>query len=66
MAFLRFFFFFFYISLTCGALDGQPLPVSIAGWIFLSDASFLIVRLMLPAEAPRAHSFAVSSRIVLW
>ena len=33
---------------------------------FLSDASFLIERLMLPAEAPRSYSFAVLSRIVLW
>ena len=31
-----------------------------------SDTSFLIERLMLPAEAPQAYSFAVSSMIVLW
>ena len=33
---------------------------------FLSDASFLIARLMLPAEAPRAYSFVVLSMIMLW
>ena len=27
---------------------------------------FCFERLMLPAEAPRAYSFAVPSRIVLW
>ena len=32
----------------------------------LSDASFHIERLMLPAEAPRAYSLAVPLRIVLW
>ena len=32
---------------------------------FLSDALFLIERLMLPVEAPRAYNFAVPSRIVL-
>ena len=43
------------------ALDGWPLPVR-----FFSDASFLIERLMLLAEAPCAYSIAVLSRIVLW
>ena len=33
---------------------------------FLSDALFLIERLMLPTEAPCAYNFAVPSRIVLW
>ena len=33
---------------------------------FLSDASFHIEKLMLPAEAPRTYSFAVTSRMVLW
>ena len=33
---------------------------------FLSDASFLIEWLMLSAEAPRANSIAVPSKIVLW
>ena len=47
-------------------LDGWPLPVSRAGYIFLSDALFLIDRLMLPAEAPRAFDVAVPARIVLW
>ena len=32
----------------------------------MSDASFLIERVMLPAEVPRAYSFAVPARIVLW
>ena len=32
---------------------------------YLSDALFLIERLMLPVEAPRVSSFAVLSRIVL-
>ena len=36
------------------------------GLDLLSDSSFPIERLMLPAEAPRAYSFAVPSRIVLW
>ena len=33
---------------------------------FLSETSFLIDRLMLPAEAPCTYSIAVLSRIVLW
>ena len=33
---------------------------------FLNDASFLKERLMLPAEAPHAYTFAVPLRIVLW
>ena len=33
---------------------------------FLSGASFLVERLMLPAEAFHAYNFAVASRIVLW
>ena len=32
----------------------------------LSDALFLIKRLMLPAEAPHAYNFAVPLKIVLW
>ena len=47
------------------ALDGWPPPV-IRGLDFLSDTLFLIDRFMLPAEVPRAYSFAVPSRIVLW
>ena len=43
------------------ALDGRPLPISSACLIFLSDASFHIERLMLPAVAPRAYSFALQS-----
>ena len=39
-------------------LDGRP-PL-------VSSGLFLIERLMLPAEAPRAYRFAVPSRIVLW
>ena len=35
-------------------------------FFFQSDASFLIERLMLPAEAPRGYSFAVPLRIVVW
>ena len=34
--------------------------------IFKSDALFLVERLMLPAEAPRAYNFGVPLRIVLW
>ena len=48
------------------ALDGRPAPVNNAGYIFFSDASFHIERLMLPAEAPQSYSFAVPSRIMLW
>ena len=33
---------------------------------FLSDVSFLVERLMLLVEAPRAYNFAVPLRIVLW
>ena len=36
------------------------------GLDFLSDASFLFERLMLPVEVPQAYRFAVPSRIVLW
>ena len=32
----------------------------------LSDALFLIDRLMLPAEAPRPYNVAVPARMVLW
>ena len=47
------------------ALDGQ-LPPLVAQVRFLSDTSFLIERLMVPADTPRAYSFTVPSRIVLW
>ena len=35
-------------------LEGWPPSVSSAGYIFLSDASFLIERLLLAAEVPCA------------
>ena len=44
-------------------LDGWPPPVSSVGYIFC-DALFLIVRLMLPAEAPCAYNVTVPSRMV--
>ena len=46
-------------------LDACPLAVSSAGKnFFLSDALFLIDRLTLPAEAPRAYNVAVPARMV--
>ena len=35
-------------------------------FFFLSDALFLINRLMLPAEASRAYNVAVPVRMMLW
>ena len=41
---------------------------SLVVWVrfFKIDTLFLVGRLMLPMEAPRAYSFVVLSRIVLW
>ena len=41
-------------------------PLVVAQVRFLSDALFLIERLMLPTETSCAYYFAVRSRIVLW
>ena len=47
------------------ALDGRPPSLSRAGYFFYSDASFLVERVIMPAEAPLMHITAVPSRIVL-
>ena len=65
-------FIFIFLSFTSGAgrlnrgLRWSASARQQRGLDFLNDTLFHIELLMLPAEAPRAYSFAVPLRIVLW